>query len=40
MNENSGYDSFVGELENAFSKYEKDGRVSQNYITDCYLGSF
>lgn len=36
----SGYDGFVRELENAFSKYEKDGRVSQNYITDCYLGSF
>ncbi len=38
--DDSGYDGFVCELESAFSKYEKDGRVSQNYITECYLGSF
>lgn len=40
MNENSGYDGFVGELENAFSKFEKDGKASQGFITECYLGSF
>lgn len=38
--DDSGYDGFVYELESAFSKYEKDGRVSQNYITECYLGLF
>ena len=38
--DDSGYDGFVCELENAFSKHEKGGKVSQNYITECYLGSF
>jgi len=36
----SGYNGFVAELENAFSKFEKDGKVSQGFITECYLGSF
>ena len=38
--DDSGYDGFVCELENAFSKHEKGGKVSQIYITECYLGSF
>ena len=38
--DDSGYDGFVCELENAFSRHEKGGKVSQNYITECYLGSF
>ena len=32
--DDSGYDGFVCELENAFSKHEKGGKVSQNYITE------
>lgn len=34
------YNNFVSELEEVFDKYGCNGFIHQQYITECYLGSF
>lgn len=34
------YEMFVAELEDVFEKYSSDGVIYNEYITECFLGSF